>query len=196
MTIGAFSYGSCFIGGQFPPGVTIGRYVSLAGGISVFLRNHPTTWLSTHPFFFNAKLGFIKEDPIKCGTLYVGHDAWVGEQAIILPGCGRIGVGAVVGAGAVVTKDVPDFAIVAGVPACVIKYRFSEGTRQKVLAGRWWDRPIQEITNYMDAMIGPLEEGGPCRHPLLAHCVGSTQRERYLPAGARAPTSVPRRGTE
>ena len=106
--VGAYSYGECMIPGSWPPGVTVGRYVSVARDVQVFRRNHPLDRLSTHPFFYNRKLGWVKEDNIPSGRLEIGHDAWLGARAIITPTCSRIGIGAVVGAGAVVTKDVPD----------------------------------------------------------------------------------------
>lgn len=164
--VGAYSYGEGLVPGAFPAGVTIGRYVSMAGGIRVFLRNHPMERLSLHPFFYNHRLGFLKEDSITTGTLEIGHDAWIGERAIITPGCSRIGVGAAIGAGAVVTKDVPDFAIVAGNPTRLIRYRFPEETRQLILASRWWEFPVEELVKHMPEMLKPLGEE-PWQHPLL-----------------------------
>lgn len=165
--IGAYSYGPCFSPGAFAPGITVGRYVSIAAGVRPFLRNHPMGRLSLHPFFYNHRLGFVSEDNIPSGQLWIGHDAWVGENAIITPGCSRIGIGAVVGAGAVVTRDVPDFVIVAGNPAKIIRHRFDERARETILASRWWDRSIEDCARFLPAMI---EDLGPdvARHPLLS----------------------------
>jgi virginiamycin A acetyltransferase len=165
--IGEFSYGSCFKPGLFPPGVTIGRYVSCARDIKILLRNHPLDRLSTHPFFFNRHLGYIAQDSIKFGHLVVEHDAWIGESVIITPGCARIGLGAVVAAGAVVTKDVPDFAVVGGSPARVIKYRFPEETRERVRLSKWWELPLSAIVQQVDAMQYSLDDTR-ALHPLLA----------------------------
>jgi virginiamycin A acetyltransferase len=173
---GAYSYGEGLIPGTFPPGVTIGRYVSIAAGVRVFLRNHPLDRLSMHPFFYNKRLHFLRDDSIVSGTLQIGHDAWVGERAIITPGCSRIGIGAVVGAGAVVTKDIPDFAVVAGNPARLIRYRFPKQTRELILASRWWERPVEECAEFMSEMTEPLGDD-PWRHPLLRWAIRSVAAE-------------------
>lgn len=164
--IGAYSYGACFTPGAFPSGVTIGRFVSIAAGVRPFVRNHPMGRLSLHPFFYNHRLGFVGEDTIPSGRLWIGHDAWIGENAIIAPGCSRIGIGAVVGAGAVVTRDVPDFAIMGGNPARIIRHRFEPPAQEAILASRWWDRSIEDCARFLPDMIVDL---GPefARHPLL-----------------------------
>jgi virginiamycin A acetyltransferase len=164
---GEYSYGEGLIPGAFPAGVTIGRYVSLAPGVRVFLRNHPFDRLSMHPFFYNSVLGWLTVDSISSGTLEIGHDAWIGERAIITPGCSRIGIGAVVAAGAVVTKDVPEFAIVGGNPARTIRMRFPPEICETVKASRWWERSVNECVQHMPHMTRPLGEGY-AEHPLLA----------------------------
>jgi acetyltransferase-like isoleucine patch superfamily enzyme len=98
-----------------------------------------------HPFFYNSNLGYVPQDNIPEGDLAIGHDSWIGECAIITSKCSRIGIGAVVGAGAVVTRDVPDFAIVAGNPAKLIRYRFERSEIERKLASRWWEKPPSEL---------------------------------------------------
>jgi acetyltransferase-like isoleucine patch superfamily enzyme len=164
--VGAYSYGEGLTPGTFPSGVTIGRYVSIASGVRVFLRNHPIERLSLHPFFYNSHLGFLKKDSIASGSLEIGHDAWLGERVIIAPGCTRIGIGAVVGAGAVVTKSVPDFATVAGNPARLIRYRFPENTRGIILASHWWELSVEQVVKHMLEMTKPIGDE-PWQHPLL-----------------------------
>ena len=164
--IGDYSYGDCFIPGAFPAGVTVGRYVSIGPGVRVFLRNHPLDRLSMHPFFYNSSLGFLKNDVIDSSVLEIGHDAWIGSQALILRGCSRIGIGAVIGAGAVVTKSVPDFAVAAGNPARIVRMRFTSDVCERILASRWWDRAAADCIQCMPEMILPLKETL-TRHPLL-----------------------------
>lgn len=76
----------------------------------------------------------------------IGHDVWIGRKAIIMPGV-KVGNGAIVGAGAVVTKDVPDYAIVAGVPAKIIKYRFPDLIIQELLSVKWWQYGLWDLQN-------------------------------------------------
>ncbi len=165
VTAGAYSYGEGLIPGSFPAGVTIGRYVSIAAGVLILLRNHPLNRLSTHPFFFNRHLGYIEKDAMQFSKLEIGHDAWLGARVILTPGCHRIGIGAVVAAGAVVTKDVPDFAIVGGNPARIIKFRFDQQTIDRVLASRWWERSVKDCAAYMPYMTATIDQSA--EHPLV-----------------------------
>jgi acetyltransferase-like isoleucine patch superfamily enzyme len=165
--VGAYSYGECFVAGAFPPGTVIGRYVSIAEGVRALGRNHPTGRLAMHPYFYNERLGQVGGDTIAFQGLDVGHDAWLGLRAIVTPGCRRIGLGAVVGAGAVVTHDVPDFAIVAGTPARVLRYRFPEHVRDAIRASRWWERPPAELARHPD-ILGRDVSDALLVHPLFA----------------------------
>lgn len=135
---------------------TIGRYCSFANGVIVGEGDHPLSWLTTHPFpskglsHFNGLPEYqafkvnpecrLPDDP----PTSIGSDVWIGRDAFIKPGL-TIGDGAVVGARAVVTRDVPAYAIVAGVPARVIKYRFSADQIERLQALRWWRFSITDI---------------------------------------------------
>ncbi|HLU46604.1 MAG TPA: CatB-related O-acetyltransferase [Planctomycetota bacterium] len=145
VTVGAHTYGDCLVPGAFPPGVVIGRYSSVSEGARVYNQNHPIERLSTHPYFYDEALRVAAGEPLPRHDLVIGHDVWVGRNAIVTPGCKRIGNGAVIGAGAVVTKDVEDFSIVVGVPARHLRYRFDERTRRAISESAWWHRTIDDI---------------------------------------------------
>lgn len=165
--VGAYSYGGCFVPEAFPPGVTVGRYVSVAPGVRVFLRNHPMDRLSMHPFFFNSQLGWLPKDSIDTGTLRIGHDSWIGSNATITPGCSSIGIGAVIAAGAVVTRDVPDFAVVGGNPARTLRFRFPDHVCAVILSSQWWERSLSECLKVMPDMMKALPDEI-TQHPLLS----------------------------
>jgi virginiamycin A acetyltransferase len=149
--IGAYSYDPA----TMPKGTFIGRYVSIARGVRIFMQNHPVDRLSTHPYFYEQGLNgaAIVDEPTQ---LVIGHDVWIGCNAIITPGCRRVGNGAVIGAGAVVTKDVPDFAIVAGSPAKRIRDRFPIEVQQRLQASKWWLLPSAEVAARRDELDGLL----------------------------------------
>ena len=157
--IGLYSYGGCFDAHRIGAFTKIGRYCSFAEGVCLFRRNHPIKFKSTHPYFFNTSFGYVQKEIIPMRELVVGNDVWVGQNALILPSVGKIDDGAVIGAGAVVTKDVPDFAIVAGNPARVLKYRFSMPTMDKIRKSAWWDSSIDELKKNLDEFVQPIEKG-------------------------------------
>ncbi|TPN76148.1 CatB-related O-acetyltransferase [Mesorhizobium sp. CU2] len=137
----------------------IGAFCSIAKEV-VFLccANHPTSFVSTFPF----KVVMTKEEPdgadlLKAGPLEIGNDVWIGRRAIIMPGV-HIGDGAVVGAGAIVTKDVAPYAIVAGNPARLIRYRFDPDQIESLLAIRWWDWSDDKIRSEQPAFFDPIDE--------------------------------------
>ncbi|MFO0933344.1 MAG: CatB-related O-acetyltransferase [Planctomycetota bacterium] len=170
--VGAHSYGEAlFDPALAPPGVRVGRYASVGPGVRFILRNHPVDGVSTHPYFYDPRLRVVAADPLPPGRLEIGHDAWIGANAVVLPGCKRIGTGAVVAAGAVVTKDVPDFAVVGGVPARVLRYRFSSPAIERVRVSKWWDRTPDELAPLAASLREPFDPSAP--HPVLP-----------LPAGA------------
>jgi len=164
--VGSYSYGECMKPGFWPPNVEVGRYVSVGSEVKVFLRNHPFERLSMHPFFYNKYLGYVAEDTIESGNLKIGHDAWIGSRAVFLPGCKRVGIGAVVGGCAVVIKDVPDFAVVGGNPARIIRFRFDENERERILECCWWEKSIADMVLNMEYLTVPFSQI-PILHPLL-----------------------------
>lgn len=129
---------------------TIGAYCSIANDVCIGLGTHPKDFFSTSPIFYQVKntlevnnsnfdLDFDEYCPI-----VIGNDVWVGARAIILDGV-SISDGAIVAANAVVTRDVPPYAIVAGIPAKIITYRFKQDKIDILLDLKWWDLPIKSI---------------------------------------------------
>lgn len=148
--VGFYSYG-CFNSTNFPRGTKIGRYCSFARNCSLIAGNHPAQFKSLHPFFYNPDLGVVNELKIIRTKFTVGHDVWIGTNALVLPNASKIGTGSIIGAGSVVTRDVPPFAIVAGNPAKILKYRFSEKTINKIIESQWWEKDIDEIAKDQNA---------------------------------------------
>lgn len=106
---------------------------------------HRHDWVTTYPFSaLWDQARSIPGHPRSKGDVIIGHDVWIGYGATILSGV-NIGNGAVVGAKAVVTKDVPPYAIVAGNPARIVKFRFTPRQINRLLAIAWWDWPEGEI---------------------------------------------------
>lgn len=130
--------------------LTIGKFCSIACGARFLLNgaNHAMRSLSTYPFpiFYEEWEHGIWADQAwdNKGDIVVGNDVWIGYEAVILSGV-KIGDGAIVGARAVVTKDVPPYTIVGGVPAKPIRKRFPDDIIAKLLKSRWWDLPPAEI---------------------------------------------------
>lgn len=124
---------------------TIGKFCSIAAMIRINPGNHPMWRASQSHFTYRASAYFPGEEDDhdffawrRAHPVTIGHDVWIGHGAIILPGR-TIGTGAVVAGGAVVTKDVPAYTIVAGVPARVVKRRFPEAIAERLQALAWWD---------------------------------------------------------
>lgn len=135
---GLFSYG-CFDPWRIPRRTRIGRYCSFAKTARILDANHPIAALTTHPYLYEAKFGVVPADLIDPPWLEIGDDVWISHNATITPGCKAIGRGAIIGAGAVVTHDVPAYAIMAGVPATMLRRRFDPETIAAIEASRWWE---------------------------------------------------------
>jgi acetyltransferase-like isoleucine patch superfamily enzyme len=126
--------------------LTIGKYCSISTQVLIFLGSeHRTDWISTYPFpILWREANSIKGHPSSKGDVRIGNDVYIGYHVLILSGV-TIGDGAVIGAGSVVASDVPPYAIVAGNPAHVLRYRFDEETIKKLLKIRWWDWPDEKV---------------------------------------------------
>ena len=134
----------------------IGKFCSIACGAKFLFNsaNHTVKSLSTYPFpiFFEA-WGLDVRDITSAwdnkGDIVIGNDVWIGYEAVIMAGV-TIGDGAIIGTRAVVTKDVPPYTIVGGVPARQIRKRFSEDMIAYLLALKWWDWPIEKISENIE----------------------------------------------
>lgn len=127
--------------------VTIGKYCSFANDIMIGLGQHPTFLLSTNSVFYKSGITdkFAKEiEYDEEPRTYIGNDVWIGNGAVIMDGV-KVGDGAIVASRAVVTKDVPPYAVVGGVPAKVLKYRFSKEMIDELLDWQWWNLNDEEI---------------------------------------------------
>lgn len=121
----------------------IGKYCSISQNVCIGPPNHPYELVSTHPFLYDnrwaAYMGLVPSHKIIDKTPpIIGNDVWIGRNSIIMEGI-TIGDGAVIGAGSIVTKDVAPYTIVAGVPAKLIKNRFSKEMIEKLLELKWWE---------------------------------------------------------
>ncbi len=143
----------------------IGKFCSIACGAKFLFNsaNHSLASLSTYPFpIFYEEWGLNIQDVATAwdnkGDIVIGNDVWIGYEAVVLAGV-TIGDGAVIGARAVVTKDVPPYAVVGGVPARLIRRRFPDDTISALLALRWWDWPADKIKPRLSALqAGQIEE--------------------------------------
>ncbi|WP_000980277.1 CatB-related O-acetyltransferase [Vibrio mimicus] len=135
--VGMYSYG-CFDPLRIPPNSKIGRYCSFSRTCQFLNANHPLEDISLHPFFYNSLLGYVDKDGVSRTEFDIGDDVWIGHNATIVASCKIIGRGAVIAAGAVVTKDIPAYAVVAGVPAKIIRYRFDAKKKMQIEASKWW----------------------------------------------------------
>lgn len=133
----------------------IGAFCSIAAGVKIFLGGeHRVDWTTTFPFpeLWRNSAGFIPGHPLTKGDVMIGNDVWIGTEALIMSGV-RIGDGAVIGARSVITKDVPPYAIVAGNPARLIRYRFDQATIDKLVRLAWWDWKDERISELLPIML-------------------------------------------
>jgi acetyltransferase-like isoleucine patch superfamily enzyme len=123
----------------------IGKFCSIAAEVYIGLGSHPLApFVSTHPIFYLRKpfqhWDFADNDyRSEYAHTTIGNDVWIGLRAAVRDGV-KVGDGAIIAAGAIVTKDVPPYAIVAGVPGRILRYRYPPDTIQFLIEFRWWDR--------------------------------------------------------
>ena len=136
----------------------IGKFTQIAQDVK-FLMNgifHNHNYLTAYPFaIFDSEISQKYPQSLvfpNKGDTIVGNDVWIGYNATIMPGV-RIGDGSIIGTNALVTKDVPDYAIVGGNPAKIIRMRFDEKTRNRLLEIQWWNWEIEKITANLDKLL-------------------------------------------
>lgn len=129
----------------------IGAFCSIASNVKIGGAAHPAHFVSTSPVFLShkddVKAKFAHHDYLPIAKTNVGHDVWIGEGAFLKAGI-RVGIGAIVGMGAVVTKDVPPYAVVAGNPARMIKKRFPDKIVRQLLETEWWNMDDSALKLY------------------------------------------------
>ena len=148
-SIGRMTYGNPLVRfANSDKNLQIGNFCSIANDVQIFLGGeHRIDWLTTYPFMlFYEELNYLEGHPKSKGDVIIGNDVWIGDGAVILSGV-KIGNGVVIGARSVVSKDIPDYAIVVGNPATIIKYRFDTVTIEKLQQISWWNWSDEHIKN-------------------------------------------------
>jgi phosphonate metabolism protein (transferase hexapeptide repeat family) len=137
---------------------TIGKFCSIAANVRINALEHPVERLTMHKVTYRPNeyfrfhgLDHAFRERRRAKQVSIGHDVWIGHGAVVLPGI-SIGTGAVIGANAVVSKDVAPFQIVAGVPACPLRMRFSHEVCERILQSGWWDWPTEKVAEAIPDM--------------------------------------------
>lgn len=134
----------------------IGSFCAIGEGVKVILANHYYDYPAIEFDFYKKYFGKYPYAMEKRKNV-IENDVWIGDNVMIMPEV-KVGTGAILGAGAIVTKDVPPYAIVAGNPARIIKYRFDEETIQELLASKWWEWDDETIKANSDFFFRNLNQ--------------------------------------
>jgi acetyltransferase-like isoleucine patch superfamily enzyme len=152
VTVGKYSgmNESCYIARA-----TMGSFCAIGARTAINPFNHPTDWLSTNEFQYHPnsfdwveeyqEFHRLERTPEMFKVASIGHDVWTGHNVNVMAGV-NVGDGAIIAAGSVVTKDVPPYAIVAGVPATVKRNRFPDRTIERLLRVQWWDLDLSDLS--------------------------------------------------
>lgn len=159
LEVGPHTYGQIFLGDiDKTCKIIIGDYCSIANNVKFTPRNHRTDLVTTYPFddlhFFytDSKVNTNVHCTKNNGLIKIGNDVWIADDVTFLSGV-TVGNGAVIGAGSIVTKDVPDYAIVAGVPATIIRYRFTNEQISKLNKIAWWNWSEEKVANNINKIL-------------------------------------------
>lgn len=156
--IGMYTHGGCFQYGAVGEHTEIGRYCSIADPVSIINDNHPLNLKSTHGIFFNPYFHICDRDFSEITPLTIGNDVWLGRHSTILPNVKKIGDGVVIGAGAVVHKNIPPYAVVVGQPARIVRYRFPKEIIKELLESKWWKKSLEELRPSLSDFFEPYEK--------------------------------------
>jgi virginiamycin A acetyltransferase len=158
LDVGLYTIGPCEAGPDgFEPGTVVGRYCSIYYTARTICRDEMESAKNPRQFYFPYALGERDDDKTSGRKLIIGNDVFIGHNAVILPSTGEVGDGAFIGAGAVVQKPVPPYAIVMGNPARVVRYRFPEEVIARELASKWWMKSIDELSGEIEEFRKPLD---------------------------------------
>ena len=142
--VGYYSYG-CFDRWRMTGPIRVGRYCSIANSVRSVPINHPYDAMTTHPALYERKFGVVDEDISWDEVLVIEDDVWIAHNVVILPGCKHIGRGAIIGAGAIVTRNVAPYSIMVGNPARRLRDRFEPEMIEALEASRWWEMDVRQL---------------------------------------------------
>jgi len=153
--IGRGSYGNpTILNWNEDASLSIGNFCSIAGGVKIFLGGeHRSDWVTTYPFnVLWPSASAISGHPKTKGDVTIGSDVWIAAEAVILSGI-KVGHGAVIGARAIVAKDVPPYAVIVGNPSRIVKYRFEPAIVERLLNVAWWDWSDESIDKHLPFLL-------------------------------------------
>ena len=166
---------------SFVARATVGAFCAIGARTAINPFNHPVDWLSIHEFQYHPRsfdwvpeyndFARLERTPDMFRHVVIGNDVWTGHNVNILPGV-SVGDGAIIGAGSVVTKDLPPYAIAVGSPAQVRRLRFDERTIERLLRLKWWDLELSELSGLpfrdIERCLDRIEEIRELRQPSAA----------------------------
>ncbi|MDR1538370.1 MAG: CatB-related O-acetyltransferase [Clostridiales bacterium] len=148
IAVGNGTYGVEHQPDNFPPGTRIGNYCSIAPHVRFLSREHAFETASTSPLFTSKLFGFRNNDKYAYADKTIGHDVWIGQYVLLTKKCTQVGNGSIIGGGAIVTRDVPPYVVVAGNPAKIIRHRFEQDVIDALEESKWWELPPDVLYSF------------------------------------------------